>query len=268
MLDHILFFTTLGRVFSLRGYQIPEGKRTSRGTSILNLLNLDPEERIATVMPVHDFDAARFVVLATRRGIVKRMSLDEFRRVRPSGLIAARIREGDSLVAAVLTGGEDDLILVSEGGRALRFSERELRPMGRASVGVRGMRLAPGDVLASVDVVEPGAFLFLVTANGFGKIVPLDEYQPHGRGTRGVLTMPKRGMKKTGRIVAARVVRRTDQALIVTAAGIGLRMRLEEMRPLGRSAIGVGVIDLQEGDEVAAVAVMRNHQKESAGKVG
>ncbi len=256
-LDHILFFTTLGRVFSLRGYQIPEGKRTSRGTSILNLLNLEPEERIATVVPVGDFDSARFIVLATRQGVVKKMRLDEFRKVRPSGLIATKIRGGDSLVDAAIVGEGDDIILVSEMGRALRFGEKTLRTMGRASTGVRGMKLAPGDALVSVCAVEPGAFLFLVTANGYGKIVPLDEYRPHGRSTQGMLTMPRRSLKKTGRIVAARVVRETDQALIVSAAGIGLRMRLEGMRPMSRVARGVGVIGLQEGDSVAAVAIIR-----------
>lgn len=262
-LDHILFFTSLGRVFSLRGYHIPEGKRTSRGTSVLNLLSLGSEEQIATVIPVHDFDAARFIVLATTQGIVKRMRLDEFRNVRPSGLIAANLRKGDSLVAAQLTGGQDELLLVSAQGHALRFGEGLLRPIGRASTGVRGMRLGLGDSLVSacvVCVVEPDALLFLVTANGYGKVVPLSEYPPHGRGTRGVKTISKHHLSKTGPIVAARVVRETDQVLIISKNGTGLRMQVSEMRPMSRGARGVFVIRLREGDAVSAVAVLRGEE--------
>ncbi len=262
-LDHMLFFTSKGRVFSVRGYQIPEGRRTARGIPIINLLNLNPEERITAVVPISDFGRAEYIFMATKRGLVKRLNLSEFEKVRPSGLIALRLNKGDSLLGAVPTTGDDDILLVSSRGRALRFNEREVRVMGRTAAGVRGMRLSGSDELVGMSVVEPGGYLLIVTRNGYGKRTPVDRYTPHSRGTQGVYTTAPKYLDEIGPVAVAHVVQDEDEVAILSARGISIRLKVSQIRPMSRSSKGVKVISLQADDYVVAAARIRPKPKES-----
>ncbi len=261
-LDHMLFFTSKGRVFSLRGYQIPEGRRTARGTPIINLLNIDPDERITAVVPISDFGKAEYIFMATRKGTVKRLDLSEFEKVRPSGLIALKLRQGDSLLGAIPTSGNDDIILVSGNGRALRFHEKEVRVMGRAAAGVRGMRLGKNDELVGMSVVEQNGYLLVITKNGFGKRTPVEEYTPHSRGTQGVYTTSPKYLDRVGPIAVAHVVQEEDEIAVLSAAGISIRLKVSQIRPMSRGSKGVKVISLRQGDYVVAAARIRPEPKE------
>jgi DNA gyrase subunit A len=189
-------------------------------------------------------------------GRVKRVALSEFAAVRPSGVIAITLEDGDELGWVRLTGGQSELVLVTEHGRALRFSEDVVRPMGRQAGGVTGIRLAKGDRLASMEVVEPEGSLVLVTALGYGKITPLEEYPVKGRATGGVVTIDQKALNKTGPIAAARVVQPADELTVITRGGMVLRTKVKDIRRMGRAARGVCLMSLQEGDQVASLARM------------
>ncbi len=192
--------------------------------------------------------------MGTLRGRVKRVPLAEFASVRPSGLIAINLEKGDKLGWVHLTHGNDEVILVSEKGKALRFSEEAVRPMGRQAGGVTGMRLDHDDRIASMDIVEPGGELFQVTTEGYGKHTPLDEYPAKGRATGGVSTIDQKALDKTGRIAAARVVQAADDITIITTGGLILRTKVKDIRQAGRATRGSCLIDLHDGNQVASVA--------------
>ncbi len=254
----ILFFSDRGKVYSEKAYQIPEADRTGKGVSVMNVLALDAEERITAIIAVPDFNAAAYCTMATERGTIKRVRLAEFASVRPSGLIAIRLAAEDHLRWARLTGGEDHILLITARGRALRFHEGQVRPMGRAAAGVRGIRLAAGDRVASMDVVEPGGDLLVVTRNGYGKRTSLEEYPAKGRGTGGVLTLAPRALPKVGEVVSARVVQPDDDITLISAHGILLRLKVREIKRAGRNTQGVILMRFKsEEDSVAAVARIR-----------
>ncbi|MFO3797811.1 MAG: DNA gyrase C-terminal beta-propeller domain-containing protein, partial [Anaerolineales bacterium] len=191
-LDTLLFFTDKGKVYSEKVYQIPDADRNSRGVALVNILALDSGERVTAAMAVSDFSAARYCLLATRRGKIKRISLSEFAAVRPSGMIAMTLEDGDYLGWARLSQGENEIILVTEQGKALRFAESEVRPMGRSATGVQAIRLEEGDAVTSMDIVEANADLLIVTEKGFGKRTPLHEYPAHRRASAGVATIDRK----------------------------------------------------------------------------
>ncbi|GIV77481.1 MAG: DNA gyrase subunit A [Litorilinea sp.] len=255
-LDHILFFTDKGRVYSSRVYELPEGNRTSRGAHIANVLNLQPEERVTTMLVVPDFEQAEYVTLITRRGRIKRMDLNVFSNVRPSGLIAMSLEPGDSLDWARLTNGNEEFIVVTRRGKALRFHEESVRTMGRTAAGVMAIRLMDDDEVVSLDVARPGYELLVLHERGWGKRVPLSEYSVKGRYTQGYWTTDHRRLAETGPIVAARVVHEKDQITVITSQGIILRTAVAGISRMGRTARGVRVVNLQEEDTVAALAVL------------
>jgi DNA gyrase subunit A len=252
-LDYVLFFTHRGRVFSQRVHQLPDAGRDARGVPLVNLIGLEPGERVTAAVAVSDFAQAEYLTMATVNGKVKRTALAEFEAVRPSGIIALTLDEGDELGWVRLTHGEQELIMVTERGQALRFSEAEVRPMGRSAAGVWGIRLAEGDRVASMDVVEPEGELLLVTAKGFSKRTPLSEYPRRGRYSGGVQTLT-RNLERTGPIVAARVVRPQDELAIVTAQGMALRTKVADVPSQGRAAGGARLMILDGGDTVASIA--------------
>ena len=260
-LDHVLFFTHRGRVFSQRVYQLPDAGREARGVPLVNLIGLEAGERVTAAVAVPDFAQAEYLTMATVNGRVKRTALAEFEAVRPSGLLAVTLDEGDELGWVCLTRGDQELILVTERGQALRFSEEEVRPMGRVASGVWGIRLAPGDRLASMDVVEAEGDLLLVTARGFAKRVPLSEYPRHGRHGGGVQTLT-RNLERTGPIVAARTVRAQDEVVVASAQGMALRTKVADIPSQGRAAGGARLMILEEGDAVASVARLAFHDGE------
>lgn len=253
-LDTLLFFTDKGKVYSEKVYQIPDADRNGRGIALVNVLALDSGERVTAAMAVSDFSAARYCLLATRRGKIKRISLSEFAAVRPSGMIAMTLEDGDYLGWARLSQGENEIILVTEQGKALRFSESEVRPMGRSAAGVQAIRLEEGDAVTSMDIVEPDADLLIVTEKGFGKRTPLNEYPSHGRASAGVATIDRKALENVGKIVAARVVKPEDDLTLITANGIVLRLKVKEVKQSGRATRGVRLITPQAGDNVASVA--------------
>ena len=253
-LDAMLFFSDKGKVYSERVYQIPDADRAAKGIPLVNVLALDANERVTAAIAVSSFAAHGYCMLATARGKVKRVDLEEFASVRPSGLIAMTLGEGDTLGWARLTSGKDEVIFVTENGQALRFSEDKVRAMGRSAAGVQGIRLKKGDAVTSMDVIQPNGSLLIVTTNGFGKQTPLKDYTAKGRATGGNFTIDQKAIPVTGKIAAARVVQMTDDLTIITANGVALRLKVKDVKQAGRATRGVHLIKPQEGDSVASVA--------------
>jgi len=253
-LQTVLFFSDRGKVYSEKVYQIPDADRTGKGIPIVNVLSLEAGERITAAIAVPDFGSHDYCTLVTVQGKIKRVDLEEFASVRPSGLIAMTLEAGDTLGWVRLTTGQDEIILVTEKGKALRFHESEVRAMGRAASGVQAIRLAKGDAVASMDVVQPGGALLIVTRGGFGKQTPLEEYPVHSRAGAGVMTIDAKALNVTGTITSARVVQQSDDLTLISANGVVLRLKVKDVRRSGRATRGVRLMKLQPGDSVVAVA--------------
>ena len=253
-LDTVLFFSDRGKIYSEKAYQIPDADRTGRGIPVVNVLAMDANETITAAVAVPRFSAAEYFIMATRRGRIKRMSLSEFASVRPSGLIAINLEAGDELGWVRMTHGNDDVVLVTENGQALRISETDVRAMGRAAAGVTGIRLGRGDHVASMEVVEPSGDLLVVTTRGFGKRTPLEDYPVKGRATGGVATINRHALGAIGKIAAARVVQSADDMTIISGSGLILRTKVKDINQAGRATRGVRLIVLQDGDSVASLA--------------
>ncbi len=254
--DTLLFFTDQGKVYQLKVYQIPEAGRTAKGALLAGILAIAPEERVTAIVNVPDFEEARYIMMVTRQGTTKRVWLRGFDSVRPSGLIAIRLSEGDELGWVRLTQGNDDMILVTEQGQGIRFNEQDVRPMGRTAMGVIGVRLSEGDRVAVAEVVEPRGKLFLASSHGYGRCTPLDEFHAQSRGGKGVRAY--RVTKKTGPIVDGRVVQEEDEITLMSEGGIILRTAVSRIPEMGRYSRGVQMMDLKEGDHVASVARLFN----------
>jgi DNA gyrase subunit A len=256
-LDHILFFTNQGRVYSSRVYELPEGGRTAKGAHIANLLTLQHNEQVTTMLTLGDFEQAAYITLLTRKARIKRVKSSAFANVRASGVIAMNLSENDSLEWAQLTKGDEEFIIVSNRGRALRMREGHVRAMGRTAAGVWAMRLQGDDLVTGFDVVRPGADLFVLHELGCGKRVRLEEYATKGRYIQGVWTTDHSRIEELGPIVAARIVDEKDQITIITGNGIMLRTPVSGISQIGRPARGVRIVNLDDGDTVAALAVLR-----------
>ncbi|MCJ7610833.1 MAG: DNA gyrase subunit A, partial [Candidatus Aminicenantes bacterium] len=253
-LHTLLFFSDRGKVYSEKVFQLPEAGRTDRGAPIVNLIALENGERITAAVSVPNFEAAEFITFATMKGIMKRVALSEFASVRPSGLVAISLEEGDQLGWVRLTSGKDDLILVTANGKALRISEKTIRAMGRSGRGVKGIRMKPDDRLASMEVVAPSGYLMVVTEKGFGKRVPLKDYRTTGRGTQGVTTVNIVALKTIGIIATARVVKDEDEVTLITTNGVVLRLSVQAIKPQGRNTRGVKLMNVENGDKVSTLA--------------
>ncbi len=253
-LHAVLFFSDKGKVYSEKAYQVPEAGRADRGVPVINVLALDGNEHITAAVAVPDFDEARYCVMGTMLGKIKRVSLAEFASVRPSGLIAIALNDDDQLCWARATSGTDDIMLVTAKGYALRFSESEIRPMGRQAGGVNGINLRKGDQVASMEVVEPDAALLVATQYGYGKRTLLEEYPTKGRATGGVLTIDTHSLDQIGQIVSARVVQNGDELTLITSAGQALRLKVEQVAQTSRATRGVHLIDLNKDDTLASIA--------------
>ncbi|MFZ5857335.1 MAG: DNA gyrase subunit A [Chloroflexota bacterium] len=264
-LDTMLFFSDKGKVYSEKVYQIPDADRAAKGIPLVNVLSLDANERVTASIAVSNFESHGYCIMATARGKVKRVELEEFASVRPSGLIAVNLEEGDTLGWARLTSGKDEVIFVTENGQALRFSEGKVRAMGRQAAGVQGIKLKKGDLVTSMDVVQPDGSLLIVTENGFGKQTPLKEYTAKGRATGGNYTIDPKAIPTTGKIAAARVVQKNDDLTIITANGVAIRIKVKDVKQAGRATRGVHLIKPQEGDSVASVARISAEDLRKAG---
>jgi DNA gyrase subunit A len=261
--SYLLFFTTSGKVFWLKVHEIPQAGRAARGRSITNVLSLKPEEKLSAFLPVREFQEGRYVLFATRRGLVKKTDLMQYASPRPSGIIAIALEEGDEVIGVRLTDGSREAILSTRDGQAIRFKEDEARPMGRDTYGVRGMKLDAGDEVVSLDLAEPGATLLAVSENGYGKRTEMEEYRLTRRGGKGIITM--KTTDKTGRVIGVRMVTDDDQIMLVTSGGKVIRLRVNEIRVIGRNTQGVRLIGLEEGERVASVA--RLAEREDEGEV-
>src|SRR5205809_645499 len=262
--SYLLFFTTSGKVFWLKVHEIPQAGRAARGRSITNVLSLQPEEKLSAFLPVREFQEGRYVLFATRRGLVKKTDLMQYASPRPSGIIAIALEEGDEVIGVRLTDGSREAILSTRDGQAIRFKEDEARPMGRDTYGVRGMKLDEGDEVVSLDLVEPGATLLAVSENGYGKRTEMDEYRLTRRGGKGIITM--KTTDKTGRVIGVRMVTDDDQIMLVTSGGKVIRLRVNEIRVIGRNTQGVRLINLEEGERVASVARLAEREEEGEAK--
>lgn len=260
-LHTLLFFSDKGKVYSERVYELNESGRTEKGMPIVNLLALEPDERITTAVTVPDFKAAEYIVVATVKGRVKRMALSDFESVRVSGLIAISLEEGDELGWARLTTGEDELIMVTSGGNALRVKEDQFRSMGRAARGVIGIKLTKEDRLTAMEVVVPSASLLIVTEEGYGKRTLLKHYRAQGRATKGVATVDQKMISKIGKIASARVVENKDQVTFISNNGIMLRLNVKDITSSGRATKGVRIMNLDKGDHVASIGRISDAKK-------
>jgi DNA gyrase subunit A len=264
-LNTMLFFSDKGKVYSEKVYQIPDSDRATKGIPLVNVLSLEPNEKVTAAMAVGAFSSDSFCMLMTGRGKIKRVAMEEFASVRPSGLIAMSLEEGDQLGWARLTSGKDEIIIVTENGQALRFSEAKVRSMGRQAAGVQGIKLKKDDAVTSMDVVEKDGALLIITTKGFGKQTPLTDYSAKGRATSGNFTIDPKALKDIGKIAAARVVQKDDDLTIMTSNGLTLRLKVKDVKQSGRATRGVHLIKPQDGDAVASVARISAEDLKKAG---
>jgi len=256
--SYILFFTSKGRVFSLKVFEIPEAGRLAKGRAIVNLLSLSPEELITACICVKDFESG-YLLLATRNGLVKKTPLKEYAHPRKGGIIAIVLDEGDELIGCRITNGEDEIFLATEKGKAIRFKETEVRTTGRVARGVIGMRLDEGDRVISLEVVEKNATILSVTEQGFGKRTEFSEYRRQARGGKGMINI--RTTKRNGNVVSIKAVNDKDELIILTAQGMVIRTSIAEIRKVSRNTQGVRLVSLNPGDRVMAVARVIEEQE-------
>jgi DNA gyrase subunit A len=241
--NYILCFSDRGRVYWLKVYMVPQGSRGSRGKPIVNLVPLMEHEKITAVLPVKEFDDQHFVFMATSDGTVKKTALSAFSRPMSKGIIAIGLGEGDYLIGVALTDGKQDIMLFSDGGKAVRFAETEVRVMGRNAQGVRGMKLPKGqNVISMLAAADDGRFVLTATENGYGKRTRISDYTRHGRGTQGMIAI--QSSARNGKLVAARLVDKSDDIMLITTGGVLIRTRVAEIRAMGRSTQGVTLINL------------------------
>jgi DNA gyrase subunit A len=264
--DWILFFTTQGRVYRAKAYELPEASRTARGQHVANLLAFQPEERIAQVIQIRGYEDAPYLVLATQNGLVKKSKLTDFDSNRSGGIVAINLRDNDELVGAVLCSAEEDLLLVSANGQSIRFSatDEALRPMGRATSGVQGMRFNADDRLLSLNVIREGTYLLVATSGGYAKRTAIEEYPVQGRGGKGVLTVQYD--RRRGRLVGALIVDDESELYAITSGGGVIRTAARQVRKAGRQTKGVRLMNLGEGDTLLAIA--RNAEESADESIG
>jgi len=252
--SYLLIFTTRGRVYWLKTYEIPDATTTGKGKHISNLISLQPDETVKAFLPVKDFVPDQFIVMVTRHGVIKKSELTEFDNPMSRGIIAVSLDEGDELISAKITHGEDYVFLGSHNGQAIRFAESQVRPMGRQARGVRAMDLANGDYLVGMEVVDKDGLILSIAENGYGKRTPLDDYRLTARGGKGVINMKATG--KTGKVVAILSVKDDSDLMIVSQSGKIIRIESSTIRQAGRSTQGVRLVNLEDGDKVAAASVI------------
>ena len=252
--DNLIFFTSLGRAFMLKAYEIPEAGRTAKGIPAINFLNLMQHERIASIMAVPEIDENRFLMACTKNGIIKKTSVSEFITNRKTGLIAIKLKEGDELVDIKETTGTSNVIIITKQGKCICFSEEDVRPMGRAASGVHAIDLSRGDAIVSMELAEKNEELLVVTKNGFGKRTPVKEYKVQARGGKGLLTYDKSKFEKTGELIGAMVVRDDDEVFLINSDGVIIRISAGEVSRLGRTTQGVRIMKVEGDTEIVTMA--------------
>jgi DNA gyrase subunit A len=259
--NNILCFSNMGRVYWLKVYELPQGSRASRGRPIVNLLQLEAGEKINAILPVVEFSEDKYVFFATSQGTVKKTPLVDFSRPMKRGIIAINLDEGDFLVGVALTDGKHDVMLFSDGGKAVRFDEEDVRATGRASRGVRGMKLAKDNQVISLLVAEDEQQSVLTaTENGYGKRSPIAEYTRHGRGTQGMIAIQT--SERNGKVVAATLVKAEDEIMLIGSSGVLIRTRVSEIREMGRTTQGVTLMSVEKGDKLVSLSRIADPEDE------
>jgi len=248
---HILFFTTYGKVFRLKVHELPLAGRTAKGQNIVNLLPVASEEKIAAVIATKDFEPGRYMIMATKKGLVKKTPIEDYATARRGGLIALKLREGDELMSVKMTTGDLHVMLVSQKGQAIRFPEADARPMGRAAAGVIGMRLSADDSVLAMGITLPDTYLFIITEQGIGKRTPIEQFTHHHRGGKGMIAIR---LTPKGKVAGAMVVEKDQEVMIISAQGTVIRTPSQAISKQGRSARGVSVMKMKKGDMVSALA--------------
>ena len=256
--SRLLFFTNKGRSFRLNAYEVPEGKRQAKGTAIVNLLNLAPGEKIATLLAIDENDDNKYLLLATKNGIVKKTSREEFKNINKAGLIAIGLREDDELIGVRVTEGSKEVLLVTEQGMSIRFDENDIRPMGRTAMGVKGITLSENDKVVSMSLCDEGTDVLVVSENGFGKRTDIEEYRLQIRAGKGIKTYNI--SEKTGKLVGAEMVNEDDEIMIINSDGVLIRIRVNEISLFGRVTSGVKL--MKTDDEVNVVSIAKINMEE------
>jgi DNA gyrase subunit A len=260
MHSYILFFTTIGKVYWIKVHELPQASRAARGKPIVNLLNLEPGEKVSAFLTVREFQEGRYVVFATKKGLVKKTELMSYANPRSNGIRAIALEDKDEVIGVRLTDGQQEIILSTADGQSIRFKEEQVRPTGRGTYGVVGMRLDDGDLVVSMEILSLGCDVLTVAENGFGKRTETNEYRLQSRGGKGIITM--KTTDKTGRVVGAQQVTEDDQLMLVTNTGKIIRLRIKDIRVIGRNTQGVRLIDLEEGERVVSLARLAEKEDE------
>ena len=253
--DYLMFFTDMGRVYKIKAYEIPEASRTAKGTPVINFLNLNSTERVTAMIPVREFKANECLVMVTKQGTIKKTPMTEFDTNRKAGLIAITLKEGDKLISVALASGKENVLVVTKQGKAIAFSEDDVRPMGRNAGGVRAILLEKGDEVVSMELdIDQTRKMLVITENGFGKRTPLDEYRLQARGGKGVATYDKTKFSKTGLLVGATLVSEDDEVMVINSNGVIIRIRADEVSTLGRTTQGVKIMKVEKGNRIVSFA--------------
>ena len=253
--DYLMFFTDMGRVYKIKAYEIPEASRTAKGTPVINFLNLNSTERVTAMIPVREFNANECLVMVTKQGTIKKTPMSEFDTNRKTGLIAITLKEGDKLISVALANGDENVLVVTKQGKAIAFSENDVRPMGRNAGGVRAILLEKGDEVVSMELdIDQTRKMLVITENGFGKRTPLEEYRLQARGGKGVATYDKTKFSKTGLLVGATLVSEDDEVMVINSNGVIIRIRADEVSTLGRTTQGVKIMKVEKGNRIVSFA--------------
>ncbi|MFU0801013.1 MAG: DNA gyrase subunit A [Xylanivirga thermophila] len=258
--QRLLFFTSLGRVYELKGYQIPEAGRQAKGTAMINLLELSPGEKVQAFIPIDDFEEGYYLVMATKNGTIKKSSLDEFTNIRKGGIIAINLKENDELIKVQLTDGDREIMIASNRGLAIRFNESEVRPMGRNAAGVKSMSLDDGEYVIDMQILGEHGDILSVSQHGYGKRTKFEEYRVTRRGGKGIKTMNL--TEKTGDLVALKVVTDDDDIMMINSEGVIIRMPAKDISVMGRNTQGVMLMRMDEGEEVVSIARVDKEEEE------
>jgi DNA gyrase subunit A len=250
--NYILFFTNKGKMYKLKTYEIPEAGRQAKGTALVNLLQLDPDEKVSAVINIKDFQDGKYLIFMTKLGLVKKTELQEYETSRNTGITAITLLEQDELISVKLTRGTTELITVTKEGMSIRFSEDDVRSMGRGTQGVKGIRLGKNDAVIGMDIIEETADLLVISENGFGKRTHLEEYRIQTRGGKGILT--SKITSRTGSLVGMKIVKENDEIMLINTSGIIIRINVNEISELGRSTQGVKVMRVNESDSIVSIA--------------
>ncbi len=257
--DYLLFFTNFGKVYRLKAYRIPDGSRISKGTAIVNLLPLESDEKVNAIVPIKDFEDG-FLTLCTKHGVIKKTTLDQFDTSRKSGLIAINLNDDDQLISVRMTSGKDDIIVVTANGKSIRFSEEDVRAMGRTATGVRAIKLTSNDYVIEMDVVTETGKLLTVSENGYGKRTKLSEYRQQTRGGKGIITYNIGN--KTGHVIGAKVVEDTDDLMIINDMGVMIRIKVEDISVTGRITSGVRLMKVDDETRLVSIAKINEQDEE------